>query len=364
MSASPVDRLESADRLAAVRHELRTPLTGLVGLTALLLDTPLDHEQRALVAAMQAAGAHLATLVDEVMDPEGGLPVTERIHADDVELATLVSTVVALFTSQATAKKISLRAELDPDLPHRVRIDGTRLRQVLVNLVSNAVKFTDVGSVTVRASRLDPTRLRFDVVDTGVGLAAGETTAIRPAGSGIGLVISRRLVSLMGGTIDGRSDASGTSFELVLPVAPVCAGGTAAGSHDEGRKVLVADDDPVSQQVLTGLIRRLGHAVHGVTTGEQVLATWRSGHYDIIVLDCHLPDLDGREVAARIRRVERRSGRRVPIVAVTAGPSASDRVRCLEAGMDGYLAKPVDVRELADLVARLTAPARPRRSPR
>jgi CheY-like chemotaxis protein len=362
MSTSPSDRLEHADRLAAVRHELRTPLTGLVGLTTLLLDTPLDHEQRALVAAMQAAGTHLATLVDEVMDPEGGLPSTERLHPDDVELAMLVSTVVALFTSQATAKRISLRAEIAPELPHRVRIDGTRLRQVLVNLVSNAVKFTDSGSVTVRASILDDARLRFEVVDTGVGLAEGAVrTAVRPAGSGIGLIISRRLVGLMGGTIDVESDGDGTRFDLVVPVAPVHPEPGRSVLPDESRKVLVADDDPVSQQVLTGLIRRLGHSVHGVTTGEQVLSTWRRGHYDVIVLDCHLPDFDGRDLAAKIRRVERRSGRRVPIVAVTAGPSSSDRVRCFEAGMDGYLPKPVDLRELAEMLDEVTAPAHRRR---
>jgi len=122
-------------------------------------------------------------------------------------------------------------------------------------------------------------------------------------------------------------------------------------------KILVADDDLVSQQVLAGLTRRFGHAVHGVTTGEQVLSTWRAGGYDLIILDCRLPDLDGREVAQRIRTIERRSARRVPIVAVTAGPSEADRVRCLSAGMDAYLAKPVDVRELAIVLDRLTAPA-------
>ncbi len=356
MSATPTDRLEHADRLAAVRHELRTPLTGLVGLTALLLDTPLDQQQRALVAAVQAAGAHLATLVDEVMDPEGGLPSSDRLRLDDIELVALVSTVVALFTAQAAAKKISLHSEVDPLLPPCVRADGTRLRQVLVNLVSNAVKFTDAGSVTVRATAVAESQLRLQVLDTGIGLAAGKVrTATRPAGSGLGLIISRRLVTLMGGDFQVTSDERGTRFDVLVPIAPTRPELGAHVTPAKVSKILIADDDPVSQQVLTGLTRRLGHAVHGVTTGEQVLTTWRAGAYDLIVLDCRLPDLDGREVAQRIRQIERRSARRVPIVAVTAGPSEADRVRCLAAGMDAYLAKPVDVRELALVIDRLTA---------
>src|SRR5581483_10710898 len=304
------------------------------------------------------------------------------------ELASVVDEVVALLRPRAEQKGLTLARTLPAALPGRLLGDPHRLRQVLTNLVGNAVKFTERGGVTLGIALLDQAacraRVRITVTDTGIGIprdrhaaifdsftqADGSTTR-RYGGTGLGLTISRQLVELMGGRIGVESaPGQGSTFwvELVFETPPTerrgpppAARSPTPAARARGLRVLVADDDPVSRRIALEMLGRLGCEADGVPGGAGVLAALARARYDVAFVDVQMPDLDGFAVTAAVRRQEAGTRRRLPIVAMTAHAMEEDRERCLTAGMDGYVRKPIRLEDVAtalDGLATASASAR------
>jgi signal transduction histidine kinase/DNA-binding response OmpR family regulator len=364
--------------LANISHEVRTPLNALMGLTRLLMDSPLNPEQKSWLDLMDSSAQALLTLLNDVLDlsriEAGKMQLEhERFHLHDA-----LSEVSAVYSEQARSKSITWALGLAPDLPVHLEGDAGRLRQVLGNLLSNALKFTPRGGrVEVTASRTaqanDGGRCwQIRVKDSGVGISAKQqatlfdaftqadaSTARRYGGSGLGLAICARLVRLMGGSIAVDSAlGQGSCFIVSLPFsesplalpksAPHELGElAAAGKRFAGLCVLVAEDHPVNELLMNQLLKRLGCTVRNARDGEQAVAQWAQGGVDLVLMDVQMPGTNGLQATQRIREQENQRGlARTPIVAVTANAMLGDRATCLAAGMDGYTPKPVSPQAL------------------
>ncbi len=366
--------------LANMSHEIRTPLNGIIGMTSLLEEEATSREQRERLRIIHNSANSLLNILNDIIDhariEAGKLSIDPRVFP----LQPLLRDVVGLFQPQAEVKGISLGARLAGDLPSHVLADDTRLRQILVNLLSNAVKFTDRGRITLEVFRDDrqPDTLLFVVTDTGIGIPADAlervlqpftqadaSTTRRHGGSGLGLTISRQLAEHMGGSLTLRSHpGNGTVVEVRLPLpeatpasAPVRqAGGLPMRNGIRPVRVLLAEDNPVNVSVTRQLLEKLGCQVSIATDGEQALARAGEGH-DLVLMDCHMPRRDGYETCRAIRARERATGRHVPIIGLTASTLPDERDRCLGAGMDDYVAKPVRVADLAFILGRYVSRA-------
>ncbi|MBA3848614.1 MAG: hypothetical protein C0502_01290 [Opitutus sp.] len=353
--------------LATMSHEIRTPMNGIIGMLQLLGGSPLNSEQRQQLAVAAKSADTLLHLLNDILDLskiESGKLEFEQIDFIPGEVA---EEVVALFSTRADAKNISLALSLDPALPGQVRGDPMRLRQVLLNLIGNAVKFTEQGSVHVsveqRAGR-EP-GLLFRVKDTGIGIDAatrerlfekftqGDSSMTRRyGGSGLGLAISQSLVHQMGGEIRVKSAPGRGSefwFELPLPVSEQRRGDaipvpTAPANAVLHGRVLVAEDDWGNQKVIEAMLRRAGLAAVIVDNGVEAVARATGEEWSLMIMDMQMPGLDGTEAAKRIR--QRLQGRCLPIVALTANARPEDRAACLASGMDDFLSKPIRQEEL------------------
>lgn len=373
---------EKSDFLAFMSHEVRTPLHGVMGTLALLLDTALDAEQRAYAETAQRCGATLLHTVNELLDLSRIEAGKLGIHADPFSLADIVKDVLDLLAPAAAEKGIELSASLDHLLPGQLIGDPSRIRQVLINLTDNAVKFTHRGSVELRIAALPDGHVGFAVTDTGIGIPPKLRQSLftrfaqadpdgEQIGSGLGLAICKRLVALMGGQIAVDSTPGrGSTFFFDLPLAHVPESGTPppriapqpvlvqplAGAHG---RILLAEDGKANQLVAAAILRKAGYTVELARDGAEAAAAAESSDYDLVLMDIRMPLMDGYAATRAIRAVPGPRGR-VPIIAMTASVMPGDSERCTAAGMDGHLPKPLGKAELLAAVQRVLD-ARPRR---
>ncbi len=348
-------------------HELRTPLNGVLGMTDLLWDTSLDEVQKDYLATIGTCGRTLLDLISDVLDVSKIEAGKLELQKQPFKLRHPFNSALEVVRGQAQGKDLKLELVWDESLPVYVKGDLIRLRQVLVNLLSNAVKFTDQGSVTVRTAAMG-NGIAVEIQDTGIGISAEnqkklfhpfsqiEVEGTEPhQGTGLGLAISKELVELMRGTISLSSQPGvGTIFHLSLPLEAVDMQNdslTGLGSYlksDGGLKLLVADDNPVNRRILLLQLEKLGYAADGVEDGVQAVEAAQRTPYDLILMDCQMPRMDGLEATRALRQTMKESS---PIVvALTAHAQPEQRIQCEAAGMDDFLTKPV---EMARLVATL-----------
>ncbi|HEY6898815.1 MAG TPA: CHASE domain-containing protein [Rhodocyclaceae bacterium] len=353
--------------LANMSHEIRTPMNGVIGMAQLLATTPLDAEQQGYLAILRSSAEGLLGVINDILD-------LSKVEAGKLDLAVapfqpraLLRDTCELFAAQAQAKGVAVHCEIAAEVPPWLAGDAGRLRQVLTNLLGNALKFTERGSVGVTASHetlADGSgRLRIAVRDSGIGMAAetvaglfapfyqaDASTTRRFGGTGLGLSISKRLVELMGGSIKAESTlGSGSCFSFWLPLPTVAA--TAAAPHSPGlprpARVLVADDNATNRQVALAMLERLGIEAVAAANGEEAIELLRQQPIDLILLDCQMPTLDGYQATRRIRAGAAGDDKRaLPIVAMTASDLDDDLAACQTAGMDGYLSKPLVIETL------------------
>ncbi len=364
--------------LANMSHEIRTPFHGLMGMLSLLRETGLSPHQVDYLRTATESADHLLAILNDILDMSQLESGRMTLNPTPVELRALLRDVEALMRPQAMVKSLALHIDADPGVPERVVADATRVKQVVFNLLSNAIKFSEHGAVVLdlraTAGGDGRTVLEFVVTDTGVGMdeatvarlfnrfmQADSSPSRRHGGTGLGLEISRNLARLMGGDITVRSKpGEGSCFTFRLPVqplqepAPASTDGVPAGSSD-GRalQVLVAEDHPVNRQYLAALLENLGHEAHFTVNGQEALQAARERRFDVVLMDLHMPLLDGVAATRAIRALPDPARSTVPIVALTADAFEETRERCLVAGMNDFLTKPVSPRKLATSLRRL-----------
>jgi PAS domain S-box-containing protein len=365
--------------LANMSHEIRTPMNGIIGSITLLVDGGVTEEQQEYIGTIKTCSESLLQLVNDILDLskiEAGKLTLEQTPFD---LETLMKDALAVVAPAARAQGLDLRQTLDKDLPGALVGDPQRLRQVLLNLLSNAVKFTEHGHVEVRVLATgrssDAVQLEFSVEDTGIGIPAevqqsvlepftqgDNSTTRRFGGTGLGLAICSRLIDLMGGRLELRSEpGQGSTFRFTAGFAVAAVAGVLPGSSQGSirpstrrLRILLAEDNAVNQFIASRLLERMGHHVDVVADGRQAVTAVERADYDVVLMDCQMPNMDGYAATRAIRSLNR--GRAVPIIAMTANAMAEERQRCLDAGMDDYLAKPVSAEQLYDALEGLPTP--------
>ncbi|WHZ19401.1 MAG: hypothetical protein OJF55_001550 [Rhodanobacteraceae bacterium] len=372
--------------LAAMSHEIRTPMIGITGMLELLEHTRLDAEQRRSIAIVQSSAQSLLQIIGDILDFSKIEAGRMELAPVDVDLRRLVEHTVGNYLGFASSKGLTLESAIDAALAPAYVADPLRIRQILSNFLSNALKFTRTGGVTVRAERIEALpdgrdRIALRVRDSGIGIndeqrellfqpfsQADTSTTRNFGGTGLGLAICRQLAGLMGGTIELASKpGAGSTFSLILPLPKgdpdkVEPERVAAPAEDfptrplpgvdeaqrEHSLVLVVDDHATNREVLTRQLARAGFACETAADGEEGLRRWETGAYALVLTDIHMPKLDGYQLAAAIRKAERRQQReRTPVIAITANVSKGEAEHCIAMGMDAFLGKPVRIAQLS-----------------
>jgi signal transduction histidine kinase/ActR/RegA family two-component response regulator len=371
--------------LATMSHEIRTPMNGVLGALDLLEDTRLTREQGSYIYTCKASAESLLSIINDILDFSKIEAGKLDVEAIDFSLTDVIEQTVAMVTVVGEAKGLTVRCQIAEDVPKTGKGDPGRLRQVLNNLLGNAVKFTSHGEICldVRTVGVDSrqTLVRFEVSDSGIGIAqeaqnrlftaftqADVSTTRRFGGTGLGLAIARSLVELMGGDIGVQSEVGkGSNFWFTVALEPAMAAAQSARPAPVSKSleplagnVLLIEDNPHNRKIAEAMLSKFGLATEMAVNGKLGVSAWRSGDFDIILMDGQMPVLDGFAATAEIRAGEKSGGReRTPIIALTANAMEGDRERCLAAGMDDYLSKPVKLKALHAMLRKYLKAAEP-----